>query len=124
MVSFTNDERDGVVVRIDKLEQFLLQKGANNITDAFKLIFQTIEGINHRVQMMDNATAANRVALNAKTPVSVADGLLTADLVTVSGFLPARTSALYQAEPNFEEKYNRILDSARQITEDIFGEPS
>ena len=131
-VSFTNDERDGVVVKIDKLEQFLLQKGANNITDAFDLLFEAIEELNKRVQVIDNATAANRAALNdtifittsIPVPTPAIPGLVAASATGfVTGYLPPRTSAIYSAEVNFEEGNNRKVNSARKITEDIFGEP-
>ena len=139
-VSFTNDERDGVVVKIDKLEQFLLQKGANNITDAFRLLFEAIEILNNRVQLMDRAVDTNRNALRESPVVGTVpaldpDGnpwgpsvpLSTPTGGNVFGNVPSRIlptpDTIYDNDPNFEEKNNRKVESAREITEDIFGEP-
>ena len=63
-VSFINNEYDGVVVNITELEQFLLQKGDNNISDAFDKMFEAIKELNGEVQRLNAQVNKNTAAPN------------------------------------------------------------
>ena len=117
-VSFINNEYDGVVVNITELEQFLLQKGDNNISDAFEKIFEVLRAVITEVDNLNSQVSINRANLSNRL-ISIS---LMSSGGPVTGFLPARGSGMYNPPADFLRENNSRVDEAEEIKNDIFGE--
>ena len=121
-VSFIDDEYNGVVVNISELDRFLLKKGGNDISDAFEKIFEVLENLITEVDRLNSQVRTNRMNLTntitllpITSPLSVVNG-------AVVGQIPSRGTGTYSGTNNFVSKNESLVDEAKAIKNDIFGE--
>ena len=127
--AFTDSEFNGVVVNITKLNQLLVRKGNNDLTNAFNKIYEAINGIVNELEDVKDVVKNNRGGLTATISIATpkADpetGITPAALLTspsgpVGGTIPARLGVGYTPNSAFKGDINELVDSAKTITKDI-----
>ena len=118
-VSFIDDEYNGVVVNISELDRFLLKKGGNDISDAFERMFEVLRAVITEVDNLNSQVRTNRNDLNNP---GISISVVAPDATASTGFLPPRGSGVYIPTTNFTTDNNRLVDEAKVIKNDIFGE--